>query len=149
IVTGLLTATGKNMGEDKDKNGAVNFILAHVGDQMPPPRQAEEGRFEMVPLTSRITRLFLGTQVQRAQYQHPPFYNNTKQHHFWSVNAFLRQVDRVNNPPSLDDIQRGRAAFNQLELRDNPATNLKAEVFYEKRNGVVLQARAEFLASGD
>jgi hypothetical protein len=146
IVSDLLTAKGKNMGDDKDKNGAVNFILAHVGDPMPGARQAEEGRFEMVPVTSRITRLFLGTQVQCAQCHDHPFYNNIKQQHFWGVNAFLRQVDRVGDPPQ----ERGRnMQYKVLELRDNPATNLQGVVFYEKRNGVVLQARAEFLASGD
>jgi len=39
--------------------------------------------------------------------------------------------------------------YPPLELRDNPATNLPGVVFYEKRNGVVLQAKAEFLASGE
>jgi hypothetical protein len=141
IVTELLTAKGKNT-----ENGAVNFILAHVGDQMPPPRQAEEGRFEMVPLTSRITRLFLGTQVQCAQCHDHPFYNSIKQQHFWGVNAFLRQVDRMGNPPQ----ERMRnMQYPMLELRDNPATNQKGEVFFEKRNAVILQARAEFLASGE
>jgi hypothetical protein len=141
IVTDLLTAKGKNT-----ENGAVNFILAHTGDQMPAPRQVEEGHFDMVPITSRITRLFLGTQVQCAQCHDHPFYNNIKQQHFWGVNAFLRQVDRTGTPPQ----ERMRnMAYPMLELRDNPQTNPGAVVFYEKRNGVVLQAKAEFLASGE
>src|SRR5262249_40347844 len=63
IVTDLLTATGKNSGDgslsgNKD-NGAVNFILAHLGEEVPAKeRGAAEGRWQMVPVTSRITRLF-------------------------------------------------------------------------------------------
>jgi hypothetical protein len=142
IVRDLLTATG-----DNSKNGAVNFILAHVGEAVPPPKRGEEGQFEMVPITSRITRLFLGTQVQCAQCHDHPFQKSIKQDRFWGVNAFLRQVERVGNPP----VPRGNMAmtFGKLELRDNPNWNAEATVFYEKRNGVVLQTGAEFLPSSE
>jgi uncharacterized protein DUF1549/uncharacterized protein DUF1553 len=138
IVRELLTASG-----DNSKNPAVNFILAHLGEAVPPPRRAEEGQFEMVPITSRITRLFLGTQVQCSQCHDHPFQKSIKQDRFWGVNAFLRQVERVGQPP----VPRGAMAmtFGKLELRDNPNWNADATVFYEKRNGVVLQTAAEFL----
>jgi Protein of unknown function (DUF1549)/Protein of unknown function (DUF1553) len=138
MVHDLLTAAG-----DNSQNGAVNFILAHVGEAVPPPKRSEEGQFEMVPITSRITRLFLGTQVQCAQCHDHPFQKSIKQDRFWGVNAFLRQVQRVGNPP----VPRGAMAmtFGKLELRDNPNWNAEATVFYEKRNGVVLQTGAEFL----
>lgn len=138
MVRELLTASG-----DNTKNGAVNFILAHVGENVPPPRRGEEGQFEMVPITARITRLFLGTQVQCAQCHDHPFLTSIKQDRFWGVNAFLRQVERVGNPP----VPRGnqQMTFGKLELRDNPRWNAEATVFYEKRNGVVLQTGAEFL----
>jgi hypothetical protein len=138
IVHDLLTASG-----DNTKNGAVNFILAHVGEAVPPPRRSEEGQFEMVPLTSRITRLFLGTQVQCAQCHDHPFQKSIKQDYFWGVNAFLRQVERDGNAP----VPRGgmNMTFGKLTLRDNPNWNAEATVFYEKRNGVVLQTAAEFL----
>jgi hypothetical protein len=140
IVRELLTASG-----DNSKNGAVNFILAHVGEAVPPPRRGEEGQFEMVPITARITRLFLGTQVQCAQCHDHPFLTSIKQDRFWGVNAFLRQVERVGTPP----VPRNNMAmtFGKLELRDNPRWNGEATVFYEKRNGVVLQTGAEFLPS--
>src|SRR5262249_48539504 len=40
IVKALITAKGKNSAED---NGAVNFILAHVGEMVPANRRAEDG----------------------------------------------------------------------------------------------------------
>jgi hypothetical protein len=142
IVRDLLTASG-----DNSKNPAVNFILANVGEAVPQQRRGEEGQFEMVPLTSRITRLFLGTQVQCSQCHDHPFQKSIKQEQFWGVNAFLRQVERVGNPP----VPRGAAAmtFGKLELRDNTRWNADATIFYEKRNGVVLQASAEFLPASE
>ncbi len=139
IVQKLVTASGEN-----STNGATNFILAHVGERTPAPRKAEEGEFEMVPVTSRITRLFLGTQVQCAQCHDHPFQNNIKQNHFWGVNAYLRQVERKGNIP----MQR-QDGLMTLTLVDNPGVNEKATVFYEKRNGVVLQQKAEFLPQGE
>jgi hypothetical protein len=140
MVKGLLTASGENT-----KNGAVNFILAHVGENVPQGRRAEEGAFEMVPLTSRVTRLFLGTQVQCAQCHDHPFYGNIKQEHFWGVNAFLRQVARKGTPPGM---QRNMPA-GPLTLEDNENTAKEAMVFFEKRNGVILTAKAEFLPQGE
>ena len=55
MVEKLLTATG-----DTNDNGAVNFILAHVGERVPDGKRAEEGQFEMVPITSRTTFTGLG-----------------------------------------------------------------------------------------
>lgn len=139
MVKDLITATGKN-----SENGAVNFILAHVGERTPAGKVNEEGMFEMVPITSRLTRLFLGTQVQCAQCHDHPFHNNIKQNHFWGVNAFLRQVERVGNIP----MQR-QDGLMTLELKDNSSVNEKAKVFYEKRNGVFMEAKAEFLPIGE
>ncbi len=141
MVKDLLTAVGKNTDSG---NGAVNFIMAHMGEMTPAPRRAEEGQFEMVPITSRITRLFLGVQVQCAQCHDHPFTETIKQKHFWGINAYLRQVERVGVLP-----QRRQDALGPLELKDNPQTNLRAVVFYEKRNGVVLQTKAEFLPAGE
>ena len=143
IVRGLLTASGENT-----KNGAVNFLLAHVGEQVStkddPEAVKKDGHFQMVPVTSRITRLFLGTQVQCAQCHDHPFYNNIKQKDFWGVNAFLHQVKRDGTPP---DPANGKmmAKPGPLTLEDDTGVNAEAKVYYEKRNGVVQIARAEFL----
>jgi hypothetical protein len=141
IVKGLLTAQGENT---KTNGGAVNFILAHVGETIPPGRRAEEGQFEMVPITARITRLFLGVQIQCAQCHDHPFQNSIKQEHFWRVNAFLRQVERKGNLAMNPQDTPG-----PLTLVDNPNVGRDAEVFFEKRNGVLLTARAEFLPSAE
>jgi hypothetical protein len=144
LVKSLLTASGEN--DDTDKGGAaVNFILAHVGENVPPAHRTEEGYFQMVPLTSRITRLFLGTQVQCAQCHDHPFYSNIKQEHFWGVNAFLRQVKpSFQRAPQMD----GRMmTYNKLTLTDDANVARGSLVYYEKRNGVILTARPEFLPS--
>ena len=95
----------------------------------------------MIPLTSRITRLFLGTQVQCAQCHDHPFLGNIKQNQFWGINAFLRQVKR--SPENMMMNMRGTAAV--LELSDDDKVNVRPLAYYEKRNGVILRQRAEFL----
>ncbi|MFO0877187.1 MAG: DUF1549 domain-containing protein [Gemmataceae bacterium] len=138
MVTKLLTASGKN-----SDNGAVNFLLAHVGDPIPASKQREEGQFEMVPLTSRITRVFLGTQVQCAQCHAHPFFASLKQESFWGVNAFLRQIRRDGTPPNPEN---NRAmGMPDLTLRDDESVNSDANVFFEMRNGKVRMWHAEFL----
>jgi hypothetical protein len=139
LVKDLITAKGENT-----RNGAVNFILAHLGDQVPPVNRSRDGHFEMVPITSRITRLFLGIQTQCAQCHPHPFNPSLEQNRFWGVNAFLRQVERKGTVA-----MRRQDSMGPLTLEDNPNVNRDAKVFYEKRNGVILLARAEFLPSGD
>ena len=152
MVQRLITATGKN-----DENGAVNFFLAHFGEPTIDPQQArgvsqqdrermiqEQGHFQMVPVTARITRIFLGTQVQCAQCHDHPFQNNIKQNHFWGVNAYLHQVTRKGNIP-----MRRQDGLMTLELVDDTSVNDIAASFYEKRNGVIMQQKAEFLPEGE
>jgi hypothetical protein len=136
IVTELLTATGKTT-----ENGAVNFILAHLGEPTPPGKEVEEGKFNVVPLTSRTTRLFLGLQTQCAQCHQHPFNKDWKQQHFWGVNAFFRQVDAPKGRPKNERMERAP----ELELWDNPSFNSEGIVFFEQRNGVVLPTKAVFL----
>jgi hypothetical protein len=154
IITDLLTATGKNNGDGalskNVDNGSVNFILAHLGEKVrnpqdDPKRTEREGNWEMVPLTSRTTRLFLGTQVQCAQCHDHPFLGNLKQHQFWGINAFLRQVDRKGEVMMAAN---RRSTNGPLELVDDKKVNTRPLAYYEKRNGVILRQRAEFLPAG-
>jgi hypothetical protein len=138
----LLTAEGKNT---EAKKGNVNFILAHMGERVPQARRAEEGEFEMVPITSRVTRLFLGIQVQCAQCHDHPFQTRIKQRQFWGINAYLRQVVREGNPP----MQENRDTPGPLTLKDNVTAVRDGVVFYEQRNGVILTQKAEFLPAGE
>ena len=147
MVVSLLTAQGDNV-----KHPEVNFLLAHVGDKVSGKDDPEliktDGHFQMVPITSRITKLFLGTQVQCAQCHDHPFYNNIKQKDFWGVNAFLRQVNRDGNPP---DPANGKmmAKPGPLTLVDDTGVNVDGMVYFEKRNGVVQKTRASFLPGAD
>ncbi len=139
LVTDLVTAKGKNT-----ESPAVNFILAHMGEMVPQAKRDQDGQFEMVPITSRITRLFLGMQLQCAQCHDHPFNNSVTQKHFWGVNAFLRQVEREGTPPD----ERMRAmTYPALTLKENTKTNSEGLVYYEKRNGVILPTKATFLDS--
>jgi len=137
IARALISAKGKNTD-----NGAVNFILAHVGEAVPRDKHSEEGQFDMVPITSRITRLFLGIQTQCTQCHDHPFDNRLRQEHFWGINVFLRQVHRDGTPP----MEGGRMmTYAPLELKEDTNVNAEAAVFFEKRNGVVRQTKAVFL----
>ncbi|MFL5242694.1 MAG: DUF1549 domain-containing protein [Gemmataceae bacterium] len=140
FVKKLITARGKN-NDTKDGGAAANFILANLGENVPREEMgAKGGRFEAVPITSRITRLFLGVQTQCTQCHDHPF-GKEKQQQFWGVNVFLRQLDRVGQPPMM----RQMALAPALELKDNPNFNKDGKVYYEKRNGVVLETGPVFL----
>ena len=137
IVKELITAKGKNTD-----NAAVNFILAHVGEMVPQARRGEDGVFEMVPITSRITRVFLGIQTQCTQCHDHPFDANLRQEQFWGINAFLRQVNRNGTPPMPN--MRRMQGYPTLELVENDSANPSAVVAFEKRNGVVKEVKASF-----
>jgi hypothetical protein len=141
IVQALITAKGKNT-----ENAAVNFVLAHVGEMVPQNRRQEDGTFEMVPVTSRITRLFLGVQTQCTQCHDHPFDANLKQEHFWGINAFLRQVGRNGTPPAPN--MRRMQGYPTLELTENTNVNKEGLVTFEKRNGVLKEIDARFPFTG-
>jgi hypothetical protein len=143
VVTELVTAKGKT-----SENGAVNFILANLGEMTPPKDVDEEGQFSMVPATSRAARLFLGIQIQCTQCHDHPFKAQRKQKDFWETVAFFRQVQRKGVPA----MQRGMPVAPELTLTDNPNWNVDQKengqipgaVFYEKRNGALLMATPAF-----
>jgi len=138
MVFKLLTATGKT-----NENGMVNYILSHLGEVVPAAKQGEEGQFEMVPVTARTTRLFLGFQTQCTQCHDHPFNPEWKQSHFWGVNAFFRQIEREGTPfPPNQRMKMGAAV---LTLRDSEKFNKDGVVYFEKRNGVILPTKSTFL----
>ncbi len=136
MVTDLLTATGKT-----NENQAVNYILAHLGEPIRNNRNA--GKFEMVPVTSRTTRLFLGVRTQCTQCHDHPFNDDAKQKQFWGINAFFRQVDAPLGRPMRT--RQRNAVGRVLELVDNEDLNDRGRVSYERRNGLVLLTKPAFL----
>jgi hypothetical protein len=139
VATELVAASGKS-----DDKGQVNFVLAHMGEEIKEDR-GENGRYEMVPVTSRTTKLFLGLRTQCTQCHDHPFNEEWRQSHFWGVNAFFRQVDTPSGRPQMMDNKKKGAAANRFEVTDNPDYNKKGLVPYERRNGVVLFTNATFL----
>jgi hypothetical protein len=141
IVTELLTATGKT-----NENGAVNYILAHLGERTAKENADKDGRFDVVPITSRTTRLFLGVQTQCAQCHPHPFNKEWNQQHFWGMNAFFRQVDAPKGRPG--GMQQRQQMNMVLELVDDTKLNPEGSVFYEERNARVREAFPKFLEKG-
>lgn len=142
----LITATGKT-----NDNGAVNYLLANLGGSTAGTgRNArfneaigkKSGQFDMVPVTSRTIRLFLGYQIQCTQCHDHPFNADWKQKHFWGVNAFFRQTERVGTP---GEMRKKGMPTQILTLKDNPSFNESGIIFYEKRNGVFLPSEPIFL----
>lgn len=146
FVVDLLTATGK--ADDRSSTNrnapAVNFILSHVGEPAPKgPRGEDFGQFEMVPVTSRVTRIFLGIQTQCVQCHDHPFIDTRKQGQYWGLNVFFRQVERM---PQVIMTQNPRLQSSQhYELRENVSRNPEGAVFYERRNGVLFKTGGVYL----
>jgi uncharacterized protein DUF1553/uncharacterized protein DUF1549 len=139
IVYDLVSATGKS-----NSNGSVVFVIRHLGDPIvtePGQRTnyGEEGKFDAVPITSRVTKLFLGIQSQCVQCHDHPFHKEYIQSDFWGVNAFFRQTDRsgTTNPRNL----AVGITPPPLSLSDMDRWNEKGMVLYERRDG---QRRASF-----
>ncbi|HJZ91441.1 MAG TPA: DUF1549 domain-containing protein [Gemmataceae bacterium] len=141
MVKQLLTATGKT-----NENGAAAFIASHLGEAVPKDKQMEDGRFDAVPITSRVTRLFLGIQTNCIQCHDHPFNPEWKQDNFWGVNAFFRQVERDGTPaPKEGLVAKKKMAALPVGLRDNPDLNRGGRIFFERRNGIMHAQRANFL----
>ncbi|HVK15533.1 MAG TPA: DUF1549 domain-containing protein [Fimbriiglobus sp.] len=140
MVSQLLTATGKT-----NDNGAVNFILHHLGDATPRDKRGELGPFDAVPITSRVTRLFLGLQTQCTQCHDHPFNSEWVQSDFWGVNAFFRQTTRSGTPTNRLQNNNRQMGLTVVELTDSAALNPSSVVFYERRDGKLVAAKPNFL----
>lgn len=139
LVTKLLTAKGKS-----NENGAVNFIIHHLGEPTPNEKQADTGKFDAVPITSRVTRLFLGIQTNCTQCHDHPFNKEWIQADFWGVNAFFRQTVR-DKTPTTDADRRMMANPVQVELSDESKFNANSIIFYERRDGKLMATKPNFL----
>ncbi len=137
MVVKLITATGKS-----DENQAVNFVIHHLGEAIAESKRSDLGTHDAVPITSRVTRLFLGLQTQCTQCHNHPFNKEWKQEDFWGVNAFFRQTTRDRNPtPGTAGNNRMMNVPVQVELRDDTNLNSSGRIFYEPRDGRLQAAR--------
>jgi hypothetical protein len=146
MVVELITATGKT-----NENGAVNFIVHQMGDENPAAKRGELGRFDAVPITSRVTRLFLGLQTQCTQCHDHPFNKEWVQADFWGVNAYFRQVNLLNNngqptqPTRPNDNRQMMQTLNVVNLVDQADQNASGRLFYDRRDGKLMAAKPNFL----
>ena len=139
IVSELISATGKS-----NSHGAVVFGIRHLGEPIAAemgqkPDFPKEGKFDAVPITSRVTKLFLGIQSQCTQCHDHPFNKEYIQSDFWGVNAFFRQTERsgTTNPRNL----AMGISPPPLTLSDESSWNTTGMVLYERRDG---QRKASF-----
>ncbi len=139
FVTGLITATGKS-----NENGAVHFVFRHLGDPITADMKGQKvdleefGKYDNVPVTSRVTKFFLGIQTQCTQCHDHPQAKEWLQADFWGVNAFFRQTEKVGTQNTM---QKKAATVNYVELREMPNWNKKGMVLFERRDG---QRKASF-----
>ncbi len=141
MVTQLLSATGKT-----NDNGAVNFIIHHIGEQNAADKRTELGRFDSVPITSRVTKIFLGLQTQCTQCHDHPFNKEWVQSDFWGVNAYFRQttLDKLPTRPN-DTAQNMMMALSVVELGDGDNVNTSGIVYFERRDGKLMASKPNFL----
>ena len=144
LVTKLLTAKGTvggaKMGEGwtPKPDYAANFIVHHLGEAVKDAKERErDGAFDAVPITSRVTKLFLGLQTQCTQCHDHPFNKEWVQSDFWGVNAFFRQTVRSGTPSAAPGQGNNAkmANANQITLTDNTDINSEMLVYYERRDG--------------
>jgi hypothetical protein len=140
MVKQLLTATGKT-----NDNGAAAFVMAHLGEAV-PKEMADQGKFDAVPITSRVTRLFLGIQTNCIQCHDHPFNPEWKQDNFWKTNAFFRQVDRDGTPaPREGNGGKKKMTAVPVAIRDNPELHKDGILSFERRSGILAMAKPDFL----
>jgi len=135
FVTALITATGKS-----NENGAVHFVFRHLGDPLQADMKGQRvdiekfGKYDNVPVTSKVTRLFLGIQTQCTQCHDHPQAKGWVQTDFWGVNVFFRQTEKIGQQTAMG--KKGTAGVaNAVELKDLPSWNKEAMVLYDRRDG--------------
>ena len=133
---------------DTNQNQAVNYLLHNLGEPI-AQEPSKNGKWDMVPATSRTTRLFLGIRTQCVQCHDHPFNGEWRQDHFWGINAFFRQVDTPRGKPGMMMAKKKKKVdkgdIQQLTLVDDKNLNVGNLVPFERRNAVVFFTDASFL----
>ncbi len=127
----LLVATGSSQPGSEGFNGAVNFLLAGMNQ-------------DATLATSRVSRVFLGHQLQCAQCHNHPTQDWT-QEHFWGLNAFFRklQVERSGSAVVLMNASGVRGEPGKGSTNDRASA--EDNVFYETPTGLLKTAVPAFL----
>ncbi|HEY2909857.1 MAG TPA: DUF1549 domain-containing protein, partial [Gemmataceae bacterium] len=153
MVTKLITAKGQVGGTKNTARWtpkpeyAANFIMHHLGEAIRDPQErARDGAFDAVPITSRVTKLFLGLQTQCTQCHDHPFNKEWVQSDFWGMNAFFRQTVRSGTPTAAP-IRNNQKMINAatITVTDMPDLNPEMIVYYERRDGRRLGAMPTML----
>jgi len=110
VVSQLISAEGRS-----DRNGATNFLLAHLENQA-------------TPATAVASRLFLGEQLQCVQCHNHPFATDIHQEEYWAFNAFFQHAE-CRSVPQLRENETG---VRPVMLTDRVAAGM---TYFETRSG--------------
>ena len=131
----MLTASGR-----EDENPATVYVLSHLSELRPAKDRQTDGMFTLESLTDHSCRTFLGINLNCCRCHDHPFSAEYRQQTWWGLNIFFRQVEQVDVPGP-----RGQPPLRVL--RDNPELNKLGRAFYERRNGAINFAVAEFFGN--
>jgi hypothetical protein len=131
MVYELVTASGSTKAGTPNFNGATNFLVMKVNEEM------------AVQATAAVSKVFLGLQVQCTQCHNHPF-NQWKQQKFWEFNAFFRQTRALRRfVPGGRDIDH--AELIDQDFAGESGQPDEAEIFYQLRNGLTKVAFPVFV----
>ena len=133
MVRELVSAEGANTPDEPNFNGAVNFLLDNL--------QADQ-----VPVTNKVSELFLGRRISCTQCHSHPF-NDWTQQSFWELNAFFKQARArraIDDGNSTKGPQFARLVDEDFAGESRSPTPHEAEIYYELRNGMWKVAYPKF-----
>lgn len=128
MVAELITATGATRPDAERFNGATNFLVSKLADNV-------------VQATARTSQVFLGVRVQCTQCHNHPF-NEWKHRQFWQMNAFFRQT-RALRSFSGQELSGVRLVNQDFSGEDGDPSD--AAIYFEQRNKKLQVAYPVFL----
>src|SRR5262245_3448697 len=139
--TELISASGVT-----NDRPAVNFVLHHLGEEIKQDTRTN-GKWDMVPVTSRTTKLFLGIRTQCVQCHDHPFNGEWEQRHFWGINGFFRNSDAPRGRAQMNVAQKKGKHIKKTErdLVKKTDLNVKGMIQYEPRNATIRFTKPTFL----